>query len=238
MDQRVDHLTGKEFWELTNRNRTVTGYEADKNLTFIRIANMATLRDICIQYRFFTKYFADDLASLVGRAPPGRFKSELAEILAEELGCGDPKEAHLQLYDAFLNSIGVAGSSEELDGMGSPEIMAILEELRHLTSNASFFFAVGLRGMGGECLCQIYLEIMASNLRANPNVISSSERIQWRFWDIHAGAEDKEHRKKTREVIDELVGDDPGNLEELKAGYFKGKSAFDRFWNIAHARAR
>jgi len=227
-------LSKREFWKLTDRQRTLTGYEADTNLAFIGTADLPTLMDICLQYRFFTKYFSDDLAILVYRSPPGHFKSELAAILSDELGGGDSNEAHLQLYDAFLASIGVKGSSAELDKRGAPEIIAILEELRDLTQHESFFYAVGLRGMGGECLCQIYLEVMAARLHANPAIRPISDQVQWRFWDIHAGAEDQEHRDRTRAVIDEIVGDNVENLKALEDGYFKAKSAFDQFWKIAH----
>ena len=52
-----NQISKADFWEITTRNRTLTSYEADSNLAFIGTADLSTLKDIYIQYRFFTKYF-------------------------------------------------------------------------------------------------------------------------------------------------------------------------------------
>lgn len=234
----VDQLSKQEFWELTESTRTATGYAADKNLAIVREAKLSTVRDACLQYRFFTKYFCDDLAMLAYRSPRGSFKSQVSQMLYDELGNGDHRLAHLELYDSFLTTIGVSGGTAERERRGDPSIIAMLEELRRLTRDAPLFYSIGVRGMAGECLCQVYLEMMNSCLRANPAIKPIAEQIDWRFWEIHAGQEDKTHRVRTREVIDDIVGDEPDHLEDLKAGYLKGKTIFDEFWIVSDRRAR
>ena len=47
-------------------------------------------------------------------------------------------------------------------------------------------YGVGLRGMGGECVCQ-YLSRFYEHLMKNRYIQERKQQIDWRFWDLHVG---------------------------------------------------
>ena len=99
-------------------------------------------------------------------------------------------------------------------------------------------FGVGLRGMGGECLCQTYLSVMFEHLREHPFMRANADRIDWEFWTIHTGEEDIVHGELTRAAIDRYIQDEPSALPELAQGYERSITAWNRFWqNIFDACA-
>jgi hypothetical protein len=131
------------------------------------------------------------------------------------------------VYDRFLASIGVA--PEELD-RPLPANRAILGELTTELSSRSAAFGVGLRGMGGECLCQTYLAVMFEHLRLHPYVREHTDHVDWEFWTIHAGEQDIIHGELTRQAIDDYIRREPEALPELARGYQRSIDAWNRFW--------
>lgn len=104
-----------------------------------------------------------------------------------------------------------------------------------------YMFGVGLRGMGGECLCQVYLEAVNHYLRRNESLARRAHQIDWTFWDLHAGEHDREHREQTRECIAHLARaeDRPEDLANLSLGYLAAEQGWKAMWDIAFsARAR
>ena len=185
------------------------------------------LRQVCVQYRFFTIDYIGDLALLLAKLPFGGLRSLLSQILAEELGEGDEHKAHPAIYDRFLASIGV--EAEDLD-RGLPANRAIPGELTEELSRRSPAFGVGLRGMGGECLCQTYLSVMFEHLRVHPYMREHAHRIDWEFWTIHTGEQDIIHGELTRQAIDDYIRREPGALPELAQGYERSITAWNLFW--------
>jgi hypothetical protein len=97
-------------------------------------------------------------------------------------------------------------------------------------SRRSPAFGVGLRGMGGECLCQTYLSVMFEHLRAHPFIREHASRIDWEFWTIHTGEQDIIHGELTRQAIDDYIRHDPGVLPELAKGYERSIASWNLFW--------
>nr|WP_255699076.1 iron-containing redox enzyme family protein [Luteimonas sp. Y-2-2-4F] len=193
------------------------------------------LRPICIQYRFFTIDYISDLALLVARLPFGGLRSLLGQILAEELGEGDPARAHPDVYDRFLSSIGVEAEAMQRQ---LPSNAGVLQGLTRELADGSVAAGVGLRGMGGECLCQTYLSVMFEHMRENPYMRRHEDRIDWAFWTIHTGEEDIVHGELTRAAIDDYIREDDRVLPELAKGYERSIVAWNRFWeNIFQAYA-
>jgi hypothetical protein len=193
------------------------------------------LRQFCTQYRFFTIDYISDLALLVAKLPFGGLRSLLSQILAEELGEGSAHRAHPEIYDRFLASIGV--ENEQLDRPLSVN-HAILGELSEELSRRSPAFGVGLRGMGGECLCQTYLSVMFEHLREHPYMREHAKDIDWEFWTIHAGEQDIIHGELTRQAIDDYIREEPAALPELAQGYERSITAWNLFWqNIGRPAA-
>ena len=151
----------------------------------------------------------------------------VAEIAAEELG-ETPDKTHLQLWDNFLISIGV--DKKKLEQSSHPENIALLEELSDLMMAESYMYGIGLRGMGGECLCQVYLTAAHKHLVQNPYIQANKDKIDWLFWDIHIGEVDIHHGEMVREAIDKMIVSDPNLIPSLALGYDKGKLVWDKFW--------
>lgn len=197
------------------------------------------LRAIVLQYRYFTKAFVTDLAVLVARCPEGRLRSQLGRLVNEELGEGDPEAAHARLYDRFLESIGAIrpGASDiELRAAAHPKVRELLAELRDRTMNSSPVYAIGMRGLGGECVCGVYFSVMHTHLRKHPFIVENDARIDWKFWDIHAGHADLEHNHLVRDAVSELLHgmDQQDAVDELARGYDFGTSMWDAFWSTLY----
>lgn len=205
-----------------------TTYKVDKDLKHLSVASPEELKSILVQYRYFTIYYISDLSYLVAKLPFGEVRSALSRFLSEELGDGDPKGAHPELYDSFLRSVGV---NESQFNIFNQRNKGLLDGIQRQVKEESPSYALGLRGMGGECLCQIYLAAMHDHFIQNPYIESLKSEIDWRFWKIHTGEEDIAHKEKTRAAIDNYIKDSPSELHDLANGYEKSKAAWDTFWS-------
>jgi hypothetical protein len=226
-------LTQTEFWNVADRVKASTEQVLATNFASLATAPAASLTRVLTQYRFFTKYYIRDLALLLSRLPGGRLRSFLGKVLAEELGEGVESRAHDRLYDDFLESIGVARDS--LDSAADRHVIQVFEGLHHRIAHESPSFAIGLRGMGGECLCQVYLTQLHNQFSVNPWIQERSKSIDWTFWDIHTGEADIAHREQTKLMIDEFVGEHPGVAHQLVAGYQESIVTWEEFWRCTFA---
>jgi hypothetical protein len=196
-------------------------------LDYLETASVDVLIDIFHEYRFFIKYFISDLGLLIFKAPFGKFKCMIAEIAVDELG-SSPEKTHLTLWDNFLVSLG--DNAATLESSNYPENIELMEGLRTSMIEKSFFYGVGLRGMGAECLCQVYLSSAYKRLLKNPNIEAMKAQIDWTFWNIHTGEEDIEHGVLVREAIDEMLAVDESGLKPLAEGYLRAKDNWEEFW--------
>ena len=137
------------FWQLTLDLRQAAALDAERRFAHLASAPPATLFAFLGHSRLFTQRYISDLALLVSRMPEGPFRSILGDILAEELGHGAYEQDHLRLYDRFLESCG----APPVGRLPSD----VLDELRDAVLVRSVPYAIGLRGMGGECMCALYL---------------------------------------------------------------------------------
>ena len=223
--------TIKEFWLLARNAISTTSHLVDDKLRALQHADLPTLQRILIQYRWFTAYYAGDLAILIAKLPPSDLRSELAVFLNEELGMGDPNNTHPAMYDRFLISLGV--EPDALEYHIDPESLALLEFYRAKMQDSSYLYGVGLKAMGAECLCQVYLQAMHHYLLKNPLVQARRASIDWTFWDIHASEADQMHGEKTRVAIERVA--EMGDVRELARGYLDAEELWRRFWDNAHA---
>ena len=228
--------TVEEFWSIADDTRLADEFASDSDLKYLKLASFDVVKDVCFHYRFFTKYYINDLAHMISRLPFGEFKTYMGTVLNDELGNGDPTRTHLQIYDDFLETLGYPNEAEHLDSIADPRIVAIAEELSELTRTRSTPYIIGLRGMGAECLCQVYLTRMYENILANPEIARRKDSIDWRFWDFHAGEADIVHREETRRLINEYMINYPESVPELGEGYFKGRAAWKDYWDIAYEK--
>jgi hypothetical protein len=221
-------MTSDDFWKITEAKRVETETNTDPRFECLQTANLDVLRKIMLQYRFFTKYYITDLGLLVSKLPPGKMRSMLGSILYEELGSGDSEGDHLRLWDCFLISLGINEAAPE--NSGNPKNIALLEELSRLLRKGSVGYGIGLRGMGGECVCHVYLVRMYEFLIRNPYIRERRGEIDWRFWDIHVGETDIRHQEMIHEAIGELIAADPNQIENLADGYERAMAIWWAFW--------
>ena len=221
------------FWQFADSAKEATEALADQKMKELTQLPVEALRQFCTQYRFFTIDYISDLALLLAKLPFGGLRSLLSQVLAEELGDGDADKAHPAIYDRFLASIGVEPEQRQRRLPANHAILsALTEELRR----RSPAFGVGLRGMGGECLCQTYLSVMFEHLRVHPYIREHWDRIDWEFWTIHTGEVDIVHGELTRQAIDDYLQLDPSVLPDLAEGYERSITAWNLFWqNIFEA---
>lgn len=224
---QFDTLDRQSFWQFADEAKEATEALAEQKMKALADLPIEAVRQVCTQYRFFTIDYISDLALLLAKLPFGGLRSLLSQILAEELGEGDEHKAHPAIYDRFLSSIGVV--QEQLEHP-VPANRAILHGLTNELSQRSPAFGVGLRGMGGECLCQTYLSVMFEHLRVHPYMREHADRIDWEFWTIHTGEQDIVHGELTRQAIDNYIRQEPGTLPELAQGYERSITAWNQFW--------
>jgi len=220
-----------KFWRLADELQERTLGHAQQLFTYAESAEPRQLLSLLIQYRFFTIYYIPDIAILIARLRDGRLRSFLAGILSDELGCGDPLMAHPRLYDDFLESIGAA--NQDLDALAIRDNLALLDDVRRklVDPERSTAYGVGLRGMGGECVCQIYLSRFYEHMIQNRFIRERRADIDWRFWDLHVGEHDIAHRLQTRQLIqEEVISQGPAAARALGEGYAESMASWSRFW--------
>ena len=226
-----ENVSAADFWTFADGVQDETLTEARRIFSYLAVADRDTLQRILLQYRFFTVYYIPDLAFIIARLQDGAMRSFLADILNDELGNGDPEKAHPNLYDRFLETIGV--DLESIDSLALESNIRLLDDARQrLVSDVySTEYAIGLRGMGGECVCQVYIAELFECLSKNKFIKDNKAAIDWTFWDLHVGEHDIEHREETRRLIDqEIVRKGGKGLERLGAGYDFSISSWNRFW--------
>jgi hypothetical protein len=221
------------FWNAAAMSKLTAKFAVAKEMKALPRLSVEVLRAVTLEYRCFTQAFATDIAYLVARCPEGRLRSLLARLLHEELGEGDPARTHLRLYDRFLETLGCFVDVRAVNA--HPKIRPLLDDLRDRTLTRSPYYAIGLRGMGGECVCGVYFGVMHGHLLEHPYVCANRTRIDWRFWDIHAGHADVEHNEQVRAAIAELLAGSPGEVAEVAAGFEHGTAVWDAFWRIVYA---
>lgn len=231
-------VTVDQFWKHADELQQRTLEHAEDLFAFAEVADPHQLLAILLQYRFFTIYYIPDLAILIARMQDGRLRSFFADILSDELGYGDPLKAHPRLYDDFLNSIKVS-DHQDFDSLALKSNIVLLDNVREklIDENSNTTVAVGLRGMGGECVCQIYLSRFYHHIIKNPHIKSRQKQIDWRFWDLHVGEHDIEHRIKTRQIIhEEILSKGESARTNLWHGYYESMVSWSAFWtNIFNA---
>lgn len=213
----------QEFWQLTNDLRAAAAEDAHRRFAHLGSAPPATLFAFLGHYRLFTQRYISDLALLVSRMPEGAFRSALGDILAEELGHGSYEQDHLRLYDRFLATCG----APPVGNLPS----ALLDELRDAVLLRSVPYAIGLRGMGGECMCALYLEALHAACIDNPQIAARKGSIDWTFWDVHLGEVEGDHDRLLRACVTAMLEASPESGPEVAAGFRHGTESWLRFWD-------
>lgn len=227
------------FWKISNDLRDQTLKHAAGLFSYVETADYESLTSLLIQYRFFIIYYISDLAILISRMKDGRLRSFLAEVLDDELGGGDAQKSHPKLYDDFLESLEL--DRRQLDAFALKENIELLEDNRKnlVRKEKSSAYGIGLRGMGSECICQIYLEQLYEHLNKNPYVQANKNKIDWAFWDLHVDEHGIKHHEQARALIhSEIFAHGSEALVDLGKGYEESMTTWQQFWDNILASVR
>ena len=219
---------------MADDTRLTAEYAASADLAWVAEASPHALRRIFLEYRVFTDHYADDLALLTARTPRGPLKTLMSELVYEELGSGDPEQSHIEMLERFIRSLGVRDIEQSTDSRN----LALLTEMRRLLTEEAVIYGIALRGMGGECVCQVYLTELHRRLRQNPYCKSNNDAIDWQFWDVHAGEPDLAHNRKVKHGINEYLARYPDVLPALVNGYRHSKTMLLDFFSNIYNTAR
>lgn len=226
------------FWSRAATSKRESATALAREMGVLSQLPLDAVRAIALQYRYFARAFTTDLALLVARCPDGRFRSLLGQLIAEELGQGDPEVAHARLYDRFLESIGAlapGATADELCNAAHPTVSVLLAQLNERTAHRSPLYAIGMRGLGGECVCGIHLSTLHGQLRLHPELNDRAD-VDWRFWDVRTCHVDLEHGALVRDAIAELLHG-LGSVDavgELAAGHDFGASMWSALWTAVY----
>jgi hypothetical protein len=226
-----NRVTSEEFWRVADELQRATLSEATELFSCVPSLSPEELRSVLIQYRYFTVYYIPDLSLLITRMKNEVLRSFLADILWDELGRGNSALAHPRLYDDFMKSIGA--SDYHIQSSALTSNIALLDDARRqlVSPYNRWEFGVGLRGMGGECVCQVYIARLYEQLIKNPFIATHNRDIDWRFWSLHVGDHDIQHGHATRAVIDrEVVQLGGSGLLALGTGFGYSMKSWRLFW--------
>lgn len=220
------------MFDFFNEENLKRRYAIDPLLSSLAHLPVENVRQILFHYRFFTHHYISDLALLISKMPFGRLRTLLAEFLSAELGGQDEKASHPALYDSFLIDL---GCNEQSLNKRNNWVCEPLEQISHRVLHENWAVGVGLRGLGGECLCQVYLETAYGFLSQNPQI--DLTQMDCRFWEIHAGKIDTDHRIATLDALQETVLQDSRLLKPITDAYLTANIAWEDFWQRSYTAA-
>ena len=234
MDDQQFKADMAQFWAETEDTAVAEEITAQDALHRLATCSLEEMLLLFRHYRLFTIRHIDDLAVVLGRLPFGEMKAFFSKVLYEEFGLETDlgfANNHVALLDAFMVSLGA-----EPDFCSNPEVelpnnLDLLDDITHQVQNMPLAYAIGLRGMGTECLCQVYLTTIFDQVENNPNFQAKAQDLDLRFEQLHRGEVEALHRKDMRARIAELVESNPEQLVELKAGYEFARQSFHQFFN-------
>ncbi len=218
-----------DFYQLISTERLLKIVNADPNLQLISKLALLSLQKVLYQYRFVVQHHANHLSCIVSRLPYGNLKSLLEEIYLEEIGNYEFQKSHFYLYNSFLNSLGYSDFSISI----LSELDYNLSKYAKAIQNNSINYAVGLGGMGTECICQIYLTELNRQLKLNPFINKIQDKIDWEFMDLHVGEVDLSHRIRIRKLIIEFTVNQGGDsINQISEGYKFSMSFWKQLFTI------
>jgi len=232
----TDKVTLQEmeaFWQATEDFAVAEEISAQDSLQRLATCNLDEMILLFRHYRLFTIQHIDDLAIVFSRLPFGELKAFFSKVLYEEFGMeteGGFANNHVHLLDSLMVSMGADRGFCSDPTVELPSNLELLNDITDQCLNASLPFAVGLRGMGTECLCQVYLTTIFNMVEKNPIFIANKDKLDLRFEQLHRGEVERLHRVHMREMIASLIRDNPEQLPELVEGYKKAQESFHVFF--------
>ncbi len=229
----------QQFWDQTDEATVAEEIYAQDSLRRLADCCKEEMLLLFRHYRLFTIRHIDDLCWVLARLPFSEFKAFVSKVLFEEFGMETEQgylNNHVHLLDAFMVSLGADQSFCEDPELELKSNMDLLDELTCRVKENSIAYAIGLRGMGTECLCRVYLTTIFNITEKNPYFIKNKPHLDLRFEQLHLGSVEAEHRIQMRERIADIIRKEPSLLPELKAGYEYARCSFHKFFENIYSQ--
>lgn len=243
-----DHrATSRTF--LTELARTVYGSRALNNAFYsawtARAHPIAAIAVLARNYGHFVRSFPEILATMIMATDSVAARTEYAKTLFSEMGYGQLRAAHSELYDRFFEALS--------DKLGDParlsraelDPMPLLPETRALVDGEKRLYSSNSARAAGA---QLALEWQAYTMLRQLYDGACHYRALWsdadefhsacEYFYAHIGAAEKEHKLESLNGALELDSD-PVAREQIVAGFHEHLALFDQFWTaVAAAMAR
>ena len=194
----------RRFWDQTDKTAVAEEIHAQDSLRRLADCSREEMLLLFRHYRLFTIRHIDDLCWVLARLPFSEFKAFLSKVLFEEFGMETEqgyKNNHVHLLDAFMVTLGADQSFCQDPELELKSNRKLLDELTTQVKENSIAYAIGLRGMGTECLCQVYLTTIFNMAEKNPYFIKNKPHLDLRFEQLHRGPVEIEHRVDRKSVV-------------------------------------
>ena len=180
-----------------------------------RVPTLETVGRAIGQYWHPIHFFPDFLASVVANAPTLEVKTYVSKILFQELGEGNPKLAHEDLYISTMLDCGFSIQTIT-KSKPSESTLRLMQKYRLATRS----FEAGLGVLLGTEMIDIYIVAGLRNA-----VILATGRSELPWFDIHVKQE-PDHTDCSERSLDTLSGDSKAQVEGHRDDILRLWSAF------------
>jgi pyrroloquinoline quinone (PQQ) biosynthesis protein C len=171
------------------------------------------------EYFYVTRTFPKILSILVARVDSEQLRAYLVRILYEELGSGDLKNAHFQLFRSVLEKAG-ADHIEGKRRQRKRETLALVDGLTKIYRDRELSVA-----LGAQYALEFQAENMLSQLYEGFSKVIRDRRLE--FFEVH-WTQEVGHIQTMRECLTEAA------LDEDEAAILEGATEcvelFGNFW--------
>ncbi|MEM1169258.1 MAG: iron-containing redox enzyme family protein [Cyanobacteria bacterium P01_H01_bin.35] len=209
----------ENFWQAINTSKFSGNPALDLRLQSLRNISIPQLIKVLEQYSYVTRIHAKSLNYVCNIIKPSKLKIILDEIFFEETGDGNPKNSHYNLLKDFCNGLNEAFGGKMLTNKINPRVDALIAKYNADLKSHPAHVAIGMAGMGTECICGPILEEIWAQVQARKDLEDVLPQLNLEFWDIHTGEIDHSHALRMRNAIDGEVGENEESAEQILAGY-------------------
>ncbi|MGD1712297.1 iron-containing redox enzyme family protein [Dapis sp. BLCC M172] len=207
------------FWQAIDTSKFSGNPAEDSRLQSLRNISIPELVKVLEQYSYVTKIHVQSLNYVCNVVSPGKLKVLLDEIHFEEAGDGNPEDSHYNLLKLFLFGLNEQFGGTMLTNKINPQVDALIAKYDADLKSHPAHVAIGMAGMGTECICGPILEEIWAQVQARKDLEDILPQLNLEFWDIHTGEIDHSHALRMRNAIDGEVGESEESAEQILQGY-------------------
>ncbi len=221
-----------ELWDLVEQEKKNAKTVAIQSLECIESLSGEDLGNVFIHYEHFLSSYPKNLAFLISNLPSGLLQTSLSSILSDELGNGNLKNNHRNLLKDFTKNFIGENYQAFFEKASSPSSLGVSLStfLENQTRTRTTSFGVGMIGMGGECVCELYLGQFYQQFTRNLAFIDKKPVVDMKFWEIHLNKEEAEHEDIVVRGVNDYLSNNPQYISEVAQGFLCNAMVWKDFW--------